>query len=105
MGLIWIAVFCGGIAVGAIFWRLIFQVIKYLLWLTFVITAARMTLLADDRLRDPTWYTGLVAGGVIGFIVVGILMAGIIYNMLVEADKRRAIAKAIKDHDARKFGL
>lgn len=56
--------------------------------------AARLALMADERLSQPSWLTGGLIGGGVGFVVVGLLAYALIYHALIAADERRDIDRA-----------
>src|SRR4051812_46032797 len=59
-----------------------------------VVVAARVALMADARLAQPSWITGGLIGGGVGFVVVGIGAYALIYHALIAADERRDIDRA-----------
>lgn len=74
--------------------RLLFVLLRWSLMIVGVVLAGRLALIADDRLAQPEWISGGLIGGIVAFVVVGILGYSIIYHSLIAADERRDIERA-----------
>lgn len=74
--------------------RLLLVLLRGVLMIVGVVLAGRLALMADDRLSRPEWISGGLIGGVVAFVVVGLLSYALIYHSLIAADERRDIERA-----------
>lgn len=74
--------------------RLLLVLLRGALMIVGVVLAGRLALMADDRLSRPEWISGGLIGGVVAFVVVGILAYSVIFHALIAADERRDIERA-----------
>jgi len=74
--------------------RLLLVLLRGALMIVGVVLAGRLALMADDRLSHPEWISGGLIGGVVAFVVVGLISYSIIYHALIAADERRDIERA-----------
>jgi hypothetical protein len=65
-----------------------------------VVVAARVALMADDRLVQPSWITGAAVGAVVAFVVVGWLLLNPIFNLFVNVRRAGAHDRVDKEHDS-----
>lgn len=89
-----ITIFLLGALAYVVLRRLLFRLLFGAAMVVGVATAARLALMADDRLSHPSWLTGGLIGGGVGFVVVGVLSYALIYHALIAADERRDIERA-----------
>lgn len=97
-----VLVLLGAIA-ALVFRRLFVVLIRGAAMVVVVAFGGRLALLADDRLAQPNWVAGGLIGGVVAFVVVGLLGYAFIYHSLVAADRRRAVEKALDDEKRRRL--
>lgn len=74
--------------------RLLVVLLRWSLMVVGVVLAGRLALMADDRLAQPSWISGGLIGGVVAFVVVGMLSYALIYHSLIRADEQRDIERA-----------
>jgi hypothetical protein len=99
----YLAVFVAGILAAALLWRVLAALLR-LVGLAFIaLVGMKLVMVADDRLQQPEWMTGAMIGGVVGFVVIGLLCAAFIYHALIAADLRRTIDRDIAQSKARRL--
>lgn len=71
--------------------RLFVILIRGTLMIVGVALAGRLALMVDGQ---PNWLTGGLIGGVVAFVIVGVLSYVFIYHALIAADEQRDIDRA-----------
>lgn len=92
--MIYVALFILGAVVMLALRRLFAVLLRWVLMIIGVVLAGRLALMADDRLAQPEWISGGLIGGMVAFVVVGLLSYAIIYHALIRADEQRDIERA-----------
>jgi hypothetical protein len=65
-----------------------------------VVVAARVALMADARLAQPSWWTGAAVGAVVAFVVVVGWLLNPIFNLFVNVRRAGAHDRVDKEHDS-----
>lgn len=89
-----ITIFLLGALAYALLYRYVLILLRWGVGLVVVVVAGRLALMADDRLAQPSVISGALVGGVVAFVVVGLLAYSLIYHALIAADERRDIDRA-----------
>lgn len=84
-------IFAFGVVACLALRRLVVVVLRWALMAGGVVLAGRLALMADAR---PAALTSAVVGGVLGFVVVGLIGYAFVYHALIAADERDAIDRA-----------
>jgi hypothetical protein len=95
--------FAAGIIAARVLWRPLAALLRGLGITIGVLLAGRLALLADARLAEPSWSMGALVGGVVGFVVIGLLCYALIYHAIIAADLRRAIERDKQQAQARRL--
>jgi len=79
--------------------RLLIMALRWIFLVICVVVAVRLTIMTDERLAQPEWFTGALIGGIVAFVVVGLLLSTVIYNAFVNARRAGAHERIDKEHD------